>query len=375
MDSKEFDEKFDKNYDAKKPKFDESLNIVLVGKVSAGKSSLINAIFERDRENPISPVGSISGITTEVTAYRLDKNVLIVDCPGLDDVVEENSEETKKFLDEIDLGLFVITGSADASQKGNYDTLRANCKKSIVVLNKIDEWDDLEISEYQDVFNQWKQVLGAEKLFGTCTKGYNPKTRKDAPMDIRGVDELRKEILDFLEKEGKDLLLAKNLKNKDKYAIGIITSSLVAVAVEAFIPGSAVYISATQAASISAMQYLYTGEVLNKSSTLSVIGAFAGESIGMTLFLLSKSFLPPTGLIDIAAAFVAIIVTFAMLATVKWLLENNYKLDDKAELKSTFKHFKELGEEFKKISFDDFKNKEAIFDLVARLLSTAWKPS
>ena len=309
-----------------------------------------------------------------MTSYKFDDDVLIIDCPGLDDVIAKNSEETKNFLSEIDLGLFVITGSADATQKKNYNDLKKHCKKTIVVLNKIDEWDDFEESEYEDVVKQWQSVLGIDKLFGTCTKGYNPKMRKDAPINTRGVDELLKEIIDFLKTEGKELLLAKHLKYKDKYAIGIIISALVAVAGEAFIPGSAIYISATQAASISALSYLYTGEPLNKTNALSLIGAFAGESIGMNVFLWAKSFLPPTGVVDVLAAGVAITVTFAMLATVKWLLENNYKLENSGKLKDTYNHFKEIGDELKNMSFDDFKNRDALVNLVTRLLSVTWKP-
>jgi small GTP-binding protein len=375
------DDLFDQSCKEKTPDFDKNLNIVLVGKVSAGKSSLINAILEKDRDDPkILPVGSISGITTKVTAYPLgkSKDVLIIDCPGLDDVRKENSEETKKFLAEIDLGLFVITGSADATQKKNYEDLKNHCKKTIVVLNKIDEWDDLEKSEYEDVMRQWETVLGADKLFGTCTKGFNPKMRKDAPMDLRGVDELRKEIMDFLKTEGKDILLAKHLTHKGKYAIGIITTALAAVAAEAFIPGSAIYISATQVAAISTLSYLYTGEAVNKSNALSLIAAFAGESIGMNAFLWAKSLLPPTGIVDIAAAGVAVTVTFAMLATVKWLLENNLKLESSPELTNTYGHFrtigKEIGEALKNMSLDDFRSKDTIVNLVTRLLAATWKP-
>lgn len=372
------DDLFDQSCKEKIPDFDKNLNIVLVGKVSAGKSSLINAILEKDRDDPkILPVGSISGITTKVTAYPLgkSKDVLIIDCPGLDDVRKENSEETKKFLAEIDLGLFVITGSADATQKKNYEDLKNHCKKTIVVLNKIDEWDRKNKAAYQSVVGQWKTELEVSEIKGTCAFGYD---ENDSEMDIRGVDELRKEIMDFLKTEGKDLLLAKHLKYKGKYAIAIITSALAAVAAEAFIPGSAIYISATQVAAISALSYLYTGEPLNKTNALSLIAAFAGESIGMNAFLWAKSLLPPTGIVDIAAAGVAVTVTFAMLATVKWLLENNLKLESSPELTSTYGHFrtigKEIGDALKNMSLDDFRSKDTIVNLVTRLLAATWKP-
>lgn len=369
MEEKDFDKYFKEAFEEKNPNFDEHINVAVVGKVSAGKSSLLNAIFDRERSDPLAQVGAHSGVTTKVTAYKLDKHVLIMDCPGLDDVREENSEETKNFLSSIDLGIFVVTGSADGTQKYNYDDLKLNCKKVIVVLNKIDEWDDLEESAFESVVKQWKEVLGAESIFPTCTKGYDPKMRKGSPMDIRGVGELREEIFRFLEKEGKALLLARHLKNKEKFAIGIIATAVVAVAGEAFIPGSAAYITATQVVAITSLNYLYTGEVLSKSSVISLLPTFVGQSIGMNLFLWAKSFLPPTGILDLAAAGIAVIITFAMLAAVKWVLESGYNLERKDLLAKAFQIFKSSGQEFKNVSLSDFKNKETIIRLITRLLS------
>lgn len=368
MNTNEFEDYFKTAYEAKAPKFDEHINIALVGKVSAGKSSVLNAILGRDRSDPLAKVGAQSGVTTKVTPYKLDKHVLIIDCPGLDDVRAENSDETKEFLSSIDLGLFVVTGSADASQKKNYEDLKLNSHKVIVILNKIDEWDDLEESAYKAVVEQWKFVLGVDRIFGTCTKGYDPKMRQSAPMDIRGIEEVRSDIFDFLEKEGKQLLLARHLKNKEKYALGIIASALAAVAAEAFIPGSAAYITATQVVAITSLNYLYTGDVLSKSSALSLLPTFAGQSIGMTAFLWAKSFLPPTGVVDAVAAGIAAVITFAMLAAVKWMLENGHSFDEKELLKEVFGEYKSIGEALKQVSLSDFKDKTSIMDFVKRIL-------
>lgn len=366
---KEFDELFDKAYEEQSPSFDDHVNVALVGKVSAGKSSLLNAILDRTREDPLAKVGANSGVTTKVTAYRLDKRVLIVDCPGLDDVREENSAETKNFLDSIDLGIFVVTGSADASQKENFDDLKKNSKRTLVVLNKIDEWDDLEESAYDEVVNQWRTALGVDKVFGTCAKGFDPKMRKSAPMDIRGVEALREEVFNFLNTEGKALLLARHLRSKEGYAIGIIGTAIVAVAGEAFIPGSAAYITATQVVAITSLNYLYRGEVLSKSSALALLPTFAGESLGTTAFLWAKSFLPPTLILDAAAAGIAMVITFAMLAAVKWMLENEHSLNEKDVLKKIFANFKKIGEELGDIKIEDLKNKKNLLALLGRLLA------
>lgn len=368
FDKEQFDKKFNEAFDEKSPDFDTNVNIALVGKVSSGKSSLLNAILGCDRSNPVADVGAHSGVTTRITAYRLDEKVLIIDCPGLDDVRKENSAQTNDFLKNIDLGLFVVTGSADASQKANYEDLKRNTRETLVVLNKRDEWDDLDEAAYDSVVQQWKSTLGVDRIFGTCAKGYDPRARKDAPMDIRGVDELREEIFAFLKKHKKDLLLSRHMKNKKSEAVRIIAGALVAVAAESFIPGSAAYITATQIITIVSLNYLYTGSVLSKSSALSLLPTFIGESIGTTAFLWAQSFLPPTGVINAVAAGIAVAITFAMLAAVKWVLERGYKLEGGDVLGDAFRKYKTAGNGLKSNFSEASRNPKSFFKMLADIL-------
>jgi len=360
-------EDFDRVYEERVPDFDQFINIAFIGKVSTGKSSLINAIFERSRNDTIVDVGATSGVTTNVKSFKLDDHVLIIDSPGLDDIQDENSEETRNFLKNIDLGVLVVTGSADKSQKETYDKLLKYSEKVVVVLNKVDEWDDLEESALTEVIEQWKNDLGADHVFPTCTKGYDPKMKKSAPMDIRGVKELNEEIFDFFREKGKDILLAKHLGDKSKYATRIISGALVAVGAEAFIPGSAVYITTTQVVAITSLYYIYTGEVMGKGNALSLLPLFMGESVGLTVFLWVKSFLPPTGVVDVAAAGVAITVTFAMLAAVNSILEAGIKLEKAEQLKKKFKDYKASSSITEKIILA-IKNGGNINDIIHKFL-------
>ncbi|MGB3292518.1 MAG: GTPase, partial [Phormidesmis sp.] len=145
----------------KAPDFSKTLNIAVIGKVSSGKSSLINALLKLSRRQglEIAKVGAISGITKDLTILQLDEKVCLIDSPGLNDVRKENSEITTKFLSHIDIGIFVVTGSSDASQKKNLDQLRQCCDSFFVVLNKTDEWDDLDPKVLVKVIDQWKSHL------------------------------------------------------------------------------------------------------------------------------------------------------------------------------------------------------------------------
>jgi small GTP-binding protein len=332
-------------YEEKQPDFSKSLTIAIIGKVSAGKSSLTNALLRRTRSTPVAEVGARSGVTKTLKVLRLDDRVIIVDSPGLDDIAAENSDATRAFLNRIDVGVLVVTGSADAGQRKHLDQLRLRCEHVFVVLNKVDEWDDLAQEALEGVINQWKEGLSVDRIWPVCTKGFDPESRPNAPMDLRGVDDLREALEAFLREHGKELLLARHMGDKRSYAIGIITSALIAVAAEAFVPGSAVYITATQAVAISSLHYLYTGRVLSRSAALATLPPFAAEAAGSTVFLWLKSLLPPTGVVDVVAAGVAVTVTLAILGAVTAILSTGAELHEDAVLRDKFRTIRRRAKE------------------------------
>ncbi|MEM6256053.1 MAG: hypothetical protein AAF821_24335 [Cyanobacteria bacterium P01_D01_bin.156] len=176
-------------------------------------------------------------------------------------------------------------------------------------------------------------------------------------MNIRGVSKLRSDIEDFLEKKGKDLLLARHMAQKQLHAVKIIAVTLTTVAGEAFIPGGAMYITATQGAAIASLAYLYTGEILSTESTLSILPKFIAETAGSSLFLFVQSFLPPTGVVDVAAAGVAVLITLALLATVNYLLANGEELDQEELLRSKFrKYHQQAKDTLKELALTDVQD-------------------
>ena len=366
-----FFDRVEAQFTEKAPNLSQTLNIAVIGKVSSGKSSLINALLKLSRKQAIevAKVGAIAGITTELRILRLDDKVHLIDSPGLDDVRLDNSKVTQDFLKHIDVGIFVVTGAIDLAQKSNLDDLRQHCDSIFVVLNKIDEWDDLNQAALGDVMTQWKSNLEVDKVYPTCTKGYDPQSRS-SKMDIRGVKSLRDDIEAFLEKKGKDLLLVRHMAEKQSYAVKIIATALAAVAGEAFIPGSALYITATQAVAISSLYYLYTGQVLESKTVLAILPTIISEAAGSNLFLYVKSFLPPTGIVGVAAAGVAVVVTLALLATINHFLSNGAELSQKELLRSTFKTYhKQTKNIFKELALTDIQDIPDWVTIVAHFLS------
>lgn len=372
LDEKNFFDKVKAKFVEKAPDLSQSLNIVIIGKVSSGKSSVINALLKLSRRQAleIAKVGAISGVTKDLTILKLDDKVYLVDSPGLDDVRIENSQITQKILKHIDIGIFVVTGSSDASQKKSLDDLRQHCDSVFVILNKIDEWDDLDPTALDDVIKQWKNDLKVDRIYPTCTKGYDPRS-SSSKMDIRGVAQLRNDIEEFLEKKGKDLLLKRHMVDKKSSAVKIIAAALVAVAGEAFIPGSAAFITATQVTAVTSLHYLYKGEVLSLQAATAILPVFLAETAGSNLFLLVKSFLPPTGIIDVAASGVAVGVTLALLATINYALSNGTELKQKELLMSKFRIYREESKGLlKELALTDIRNLPGFSVIVTKLLGS-----
>jgi small GTP-binding protein len=368
LDENRFFEEATTAYDEDTRNLRGTLNIAVIGKVSSGKSSLINALLMRSRHNPLAEVGVEAGVTTKLKIFKLDDQVRLIDSPGIDDIKQENSDITREFIGNIDVGILVITGAANESQKSIFDDLRRQCSEVFIALNKIDTYDDYTEDALTRVVNQWRLCLGAEKIYPVCTFGYDPDLSPNTELKLRGIDDLRRDIEEFLETKQKKLLLARHMSEKRSYAKGIIVAAIAAVGVQAALPGKAAFITATQLAAVASLHYLYKGSALSKSSAWAVLPVFAGQAVATNVFLFFTSFIPPTGVIEVAAAITAISITSAMLLAVNYTLANGFELTDVNMLKDKFNEYRGVISHMAKIrSISDLKKlnaEELIKDLI-----------
>jgi len=297
-----------------------TVNIAVIGKVSSGKSSLINALLQRPRDDMAAAVGAVSGVTTELKVIRLDERVVIVDSPGLDDIRSENSEITEAFLRSVDIGVFVVTGSADATQRRLYDDLRHTCDATFVVLNKADEWDRHHPTTRQRVIDQWREALGIERIFPTSVFGYDPDVDPAVPLDIRGVDELREVVEAFLAERGKDLLLARHVQRM-AHASRIVADALRVAAALPVLSGSPAASVVSQVYAISALHFLYRGQPLGKASALSILSVTARNAPLISLLLWLPPMIPVWLLLGSLARRLRSTLVFSLLAAVQGCLE------------------------------------------------------
>ncbi len=128
--------------------------VAIVGRPNVGKSTLFNRIVGKR----ISIVNDEPGVTRDrifAHAEWLDNNFTLIDTGGLDfekdDEISVNIvKQAKLAIEMADVTLFVVDGMAGltAQDRDVVDVLRKSNKKIILVVNKIDNYDESIMYEY-----------------------------------------------------------------------------------------------------------------------------------------------------------------------------------------------------------------------------------
>lgn len=253
----------------------DTLNTIVIGRVSSGKSSLINALLGKVRKNSLFKVRAESGVTQKVQCLRLNNRVRLIDSPGLDDVRADHSSITRKFLERVDVGIMVVDGSSDARQKQHLDDLRRQCAHVFVVFNKIDEYDKWQPTVLERVIAQWKEDLGVETIYPTSAFGYDPEVNYDMQLDIRGVDVLKADIENLLQQRWHDIVNARAFSETRTAILDSITNAMVKLAEHALKPQSSPYILGTLAIAVTEIQHLFHGKTPSGAETRKIMALLA----------------------------------------------------------------------------------------------------
>ncbi len=350
------------------------LDIAVIGGVSSGKSSFLNAFFDCSRDNPKFLVSARAGSTKKVEFKEIGSHIRILDTPGLQDVDQNNKKETEKTLSEgVDIGILMLSGVANEQQLETYKLLQKSTKHVFVVLNKVDR----ETKEnLRSIKAQWREVLGLSpnaEIYEVCCRGYDfedrlvdpiteaeteiPVNEYGIPKTIKGIQALKDEIFQVCFKIGKIAFIAKALQQKQPAAIGIIATACVASIGAILLPGSIAFIMASQATAISSLGYLYKGEFPSKGEVTKIVRIFStttGQSIGAVAYGLFISFLPPTGIFDIPGIILIVSYMATTLLIVNSLFSKGLEVKKSTSLELEFKRIsKAIQSSVTQVDFTD----------------------
>jgi GTPase len=193
------------------------LHIAAVGRVSTGKSSLLNALIGETRfaSSPLHGETKLSSMAAwnEVSAG----GVFLIDTPGLDEAGGEDRERiAQEAATRADLVIFVLDGDITDSELQSLKTLVAAGRPVLVALNKRDLYTTAEIDSLLDSIRA--KTAGLVPSRHVLAVAAEPRALEVVAVDATGketagvrerapiVDELRVRLWDIVEAEGKTLV-------------------------------------------------------------------------------------------------------------------------------------------------------------------------
>jgi GTP-binding protein Era len=192
------------------------LHIAALGRVSTGKSSLLNALIGETRFT-VSPLhGETRKADMQAWSEIEAGGVFLIDTPGLDEAGGEAREAMAvEVANRSDLVLFVLDGDITDTERTSLKTLLAQGRPVLVVLNKSDLYtrDEIEalldsIRRKLDSLVQPQNVIAAaaeprpQKVVSVAADGSEELTERAREPDV---ETLKLRLWEILEAEGKTL--------------------------------------------------------------------------------------------------------------------------------------------------------------------------
>jgi len=192
------------------------LHIAVFGRVSTGKSSLLNALIGEQRFT-VSP---LHGETKQSSMQQWSEveaaGVFLIDTPGLDEAGGEVREEmAKEVAHRSDLVIFVLDGDITDSERAALRTLLKQGRPVVVALNKSDLYTQTERDELlATVREKTTGLVQAEDVLAVAAQ---PRAQQIVEIDDDGketsrlrerepeIEGLRLRLWEIFENEGKTL--------------------------------------------------------------------------------------------------------------------------------------------------------------------------
>jgi len=203
----------------------KELQISVYGRVGVGKSSLLNALIEKQ----IFPTDIINGNTKTIKSYQwcnrfknLNK-VELIDSPGIDEINNSNKEEINfNSVLDTDLILFVIDSDITRIDLYAIEELLRNNKPILIVLNRCDQWNKREtkliLSSIHRKLSFFKQKIKVSLVSSSPREAQlKPDGTIRSEQKMPKVDILKNELKDIIDQSGELLISINSLRVADQF--------------------------------------------------------------------------------------------------------------------------------------------------------------
>ena len=193
---------------------DRHIRVTVFGKVGVGKSSLLNALVEKQYFATDIAHGctrKTTGVIWEKSINNLD-TIELVDTPGIDEIAAKARERlASRIALNSDLILFVLDSDITSLEVDALNALLRTRKPILLVLNRCDQWNDDQTQDIVQSIRQRLPVL-AKKLFIETIAAAPRKAKISSTGKVRReeskpeIESLKRRLIKLLDKEGSNLL-------------------------------------------------------------------------------------------------------------------------------------------------------------------------
>jgi len=184
---------------------EKKIRIGAYGKSGVGKSSVLNSLLEKD----IFKTDIINGTTREIQAEEWKfkdqslNSIELLDSPGFDFCDIKFPDKVYSSINHSDLILFIISGDLNRNELSEISSFIQDGKKIILILNKIDLFNKIELKE--------------------IIENINLKLPKDLniPIIINHENNLKNYMKKIINKHGEIFLTLNSLQSADKLFLQI----------------------------------------------------------------------------------------------------------------------------------------------------------
>jgi GTPase len=192
------------------------LHIAVFGRVSVGKSSLLNALLGQ----PVFSVSVLHGETRSVNMQQWqeysDGGLFLIDTPGINEIDGESREKmAHEVANRADLVLFVVDGDLTDVEFQALKTVTGSHRPTLLLVNKADRYTEKEQQQLRSVLrNRTQGMIAPENLIFTTAQasrqtiiyvdehGEEVEGIRERPINISA---LKTRLWDIIEAEGKTL--------------------------------------------------------------------------------------------------------------------------------------------------------------------------